>query len=112
MSNRMLSALVAGAFTAAIGSLAATSATAQIDRKSTRLNSSHITSSYAVFCLKKKKHEQNCFFPYPIFLLCRLARLATLVPGIVGLVVPGSASVLAGFLHDEDLAYVHIPVIR
>src|SRR6266540_6739157 len=25
-----------------------------IDRKSTRLNSSHITSSYAVFCLKKK----------------------------------------------------------
>src|SRR5437667_48000 len=24
------------------------------DRKSTRLNSSHITSSYAVFCLKKK----------------------------------------------------------
>src|SRR5437773_7791067 len=26
-----------------------------IDRKSTRLNSSHITISYAVFCLKKKK---------------------------------------------------------
>src|SRR5574343_1557622 len=26
-----------------------------IDRKSTRLNSSHITNSYAVFCLKKKK---------------------------------------------------------
>src|SRR5437773_7006052 len=28
---------------------------AQGDRKSTRLNSSHITISYAVFCLKKKK---------------------------------------------------------
>src|SRR5437773_4816717 len=27
-----------------------------IDRKSTRLNSSHITISYAVFCLKKKKN--------------------------------------------------------
>src|SRR5437867_3656812 len=27
------------------------------DRKSTRLNSSHRTSSYAVFCLKKKKGE-------------------------------------------------------
>src|SRR3970282_1911286 len=27
------------------------------DRKSTRLNSSHITISYAVFCLKKKKHD-------------------------------------------------------
>src|SRR6266498_4967161 len=27
----------------------------QRDRKSTRLNSSHVRSSYAVFCLKKKK---------------------------------------------------------
>src|SRR5437773_9268205 len=27
------------------------------DRKSTRLNSSHITISYAVFCLKKKKRS-------------------------------------------------------
>src|SRR5204862_4906495 len=26
------------------------------DRKSTRLNSSHVETSYAVFCLKKKKH--------------------------------------------------------
>src|SRR5437868_12051392 len=26
------------------------------DRKSTRLNSSHVSSSYAVFCLKKKIH--------------------------------------------------------
>ena len=30
-------------------------AKAAVDRKSTRLNSSHITISYAVFCLKKKK---------------------------------------------------------
>src|SRR5574343_1178956 len=29
------------------------------DRKSTRLNSSHITISYAVFCLKKKKKEKK-----------------------------------------------------
>src|ERR1039457_4926552 len=27
----------------------------QVDRKSTRLNSSHLVISYAVFCLKKKK---------------------------------------------------------
>src|SRR5690242_21306859 len=27
------------------------------DRKSTRLNSSHMSISYAVFCLKKKKHQ-------------------------------------------------------
>src|SRR6266403_3746274 len=29
------------------------------DRKSTRLNSSHVEISYAVFCLKKKKKKQN-----------------------------------------------------
>src|SRR5690242_21316773 len=30
------------------------------DRKSTRLNSSHMSISYAVFCLKKKKNETLC----------------------------------------------------
>src|SRR5436309_4756049 len=29
------------------------------DRKSTRLNSSHVKISYAVFCLKKKKKKKN-----------------------------------------------------
>src|SRR5690242_21487734 len=29
-----------------------------LDRKSTRLNSSHMSISYAVFCLKKKKKKQ------------------------------------------------------
>src|SRR5439155_17120404 len=29
------------------------------DRKSTRLNSSHVAISYAVFCLKKKKYKQK-----------------------------------------------------
>src|SRR6266571_6370762 len=29
------------------------------DRKSTRLNSSHMSISYAVFCLKKKKHQDR-----------------------------------------------------
>src|SRR5260221_9840847 len=32
---------------------------ARIDRKSTRLNSSHTVISYAVFCLKKKKTKQK-----------------------------------------------------
>src|SRR3989442_11023988 len=32
-----------------------------IDRKSTRLNSSHVRISYAVFCLKKKKTTINIF---------------------------------------------------
>src|SRR5690606_42017522 len=29
----------------------------RVDRKSTRLNSSHVKISYAVFCLKKKKNQ-------------------------------------------------------
>src|SRR5256885_8804464 len=33
------------------------SASLRRDRKSTRLNSSHLVISYAVFCLKKKKHH-------------------------------------------------------
>src|SRR5256885_10771138 len=36
----------------------------KLDRKSTRLNSSHLVISYAVFCLKKKKslsdHQREC----------------------------------------------------
>src|SRR5436853_3157395 len=32
---------------------------AREDRKSTRLNSSHLGISYAVFCLKKKKNNQQ-----------------------------------------------------
>src|SRR3989442_6988048 len=45
----------------------------QGDRKSTRLNSSHVRISYAVFCLKKKNKlpfELTPFFP-------RLSRLGT-----------------------------------
>src|SRR5256885_12433979 len=30
----------------------------RLDRKSTRLNSSHLVISYAVFCLKKKKYTE------------------------------------------------------
>src|SRR5688572_31581175 len=37
----------------------ATDVAGTIDRKSTRLNSSHSQISYAVFCLKKKKHCRN-----------------------------------------------------
>src|SRR5437773_6835146 len=39
------------------------------DRKSTRLNSSHITISYAVFCLKKKKNHNIFFLSKPYFRL-------------------------------------------
>src|SRR5689334_23995532 len=35
------------------------------DRKSTRLNSSHSSISYAVFCLKKKNYPQSHILPIP-----------------------------------------------
>src|SRR2546422_3533434 len=38
---------------------------ALVDRKSTRLNSSHGYISYAVFCLKKKKHRTTRAGPLP-----------------------------------------------
>src|SRR5256885_961467 len=47
------------------------------DRKSTRLNSSHLVISYAVFCLKKKnkpllniQHHHHHAHGTPLFLLC------------------------------------------
>src|SRR5207249_7161230 len=43
--------------TADVTGLAGTPVT--LDRKSTRLNSSHVSISYAVFCLKKKKKNIN-----------------------------------------------------
>src|SRR6266542_6527916 len=41
------------------------------DRKSTRLNSSHGSISYAVFCLKKTKRQPNTL------ILCKLTRTLT-----------------------------------
>src|SRR5690349_23051199 len=35
-----------------------------LDRKSTRLNSSHVEISYAVFCLKKKKQKTSSSVKY------------------------------------------------
>src|SRR5256885_13072627 len=35
-----------------------------LDRKSTRLNSSHLVISYAVFCLKKKKKSKHSVLLY------------------------------------------------
>src|SRR5437868_10315461 len=41
------------------------------DRKSTRLNSSHVSISYAVFCLKKKKHRKHLS---AVFVMTRVPR--------------------------------------
>src|SRR5690554_269173 len=45
----------AGAFIVLVASTVALHGMDGLDRKSTRLNSSHVRISYAVFCLKKKK---------------------------------------------------------
>src|SRR5438132_9538748 len=45
--------------TARDGNSGMEAATREPDRKSTRLNSSHTVISYAVFCLKKKKHDSG-----------------------------------------------------
>src|SRR5690349_24237255 len=47
------------------------------DRKSTRLNSSHVEISYAVFCLKKKKEKIKLLimyytYSYTVSMLCHL----------------------------------------
>src|SRR5256885_8434230 len=50
VTNRVLAGRLAGE-----GVVLEGAADAEGDRKSTRLNSSHLVISYAVFCLKKKK---------------------------------------------------------
>src|SRR5690606_39927865 len=47
------------ALRAPTASVRSTSSNRRKDRKSTRLNSSHVKISYAVFCLKKKKKRQE-----------------------------------------------------
>src|SRR5438445_1832491 len=45
----------------------------QSDRKSTRLNSSHANISYAVFCLKKKRHGRHALrMPVQLRGACRV----------------------------------------
>src|SRR5256885_4753872 len=63
------------------------------DRKSTRLNSSHLVISYAVFCLKKKKNLVECV-SRP-----RTARLMLLTLAVIGLFALWSLEqLIAGFL--------------
>src|ERR1039457_7344410 len=46
-----------------------------LDRKSTRLNSSHLVISYAVFCLKKKKHKRS-YHKMELAIMCWTLRRA------------------------------------
>src|SRR5690554_7334308 len=59
--------------------------TPRVDRKSTRLNSSHVRISYAVFCLKKKKNKTTNYniptnYTPPCLPLSRPKLLPVLLP--------------------------------
>src|SRR5256885_5622513 len=66
------------------------------DRKSTRLNSSHLVISYAVFCLKKKKHKH-------VTLVVAVDVLDLAAVEVDGLDVVGGAVAL---VHDRVLGHV------
>src|SRR5258707_7563675 len=65
-------------FTARLAAEQKVARLSRIDRKSTRLNSSHANISYAVFCLKKKKKQtrsleddtsHKLYIPYDVMLI-------------------------------------------
>src|SRR6266487_940984 len=93
------------------------------DRKSTRLNSSHPSISYAVFCLKKKKTHhpgtgddrahpvrlltRNLFFPFLLHVSLRrcsgipaCVRVAGLISGIFFFNDPATTEIYTLSLHD------------
>src|SRR2546426_3843368 len=59
------------------------------DRKSTRLNSSHLVISYAVFCLKKKKKQQNT------------SEKRSTMYDLIGLIFPLLSSLRACYMQSE-----------
>src|SRR5690349_24026965 len=63
----------------------ATDATADVfdlgDRKSTRLNSSHVESSYAVFCLKKKNRQTGIYASFHKNIVVLYGCIVTIIPG-------------------------------
>src|ERR1017187_2328474 len=60
---------------------------AMLDRKSTRLNSSHRCISYAVFCLKKKNEQNGIAFAGFSFVLHRNSELSSLAIQIFFLMI-------------------------
>src|SRR6266446_5091587 len=74
-----------------------------VDRKSTRLNSSHLVNSYAVFCLKKKIRQQS---------LAAVFRKQRQRPGLRGAILQNlDRPPPCQFLRVVDLAEVqHVPL--
>src|SRR5699024_7380347 len=57
--SRLVDTSVNPYYTSAFNAVKIKSGSNSGDRKSTRLNSSHVSTSYAVFCLKKKTHSAS-----------------------------------------------------
>src|SRR5690625_6546044 len=57
--DRSVGARISGEIAKRHGNQGMADAPITLDRKSTRLNSSHVAISYAVFCLKKKKTKKK-----------------------------------------------------
>src|SRR2546426_5442827 len=82
-----------------------------VDRKSTRLNSSHLVISYAVFCLKKKKGHCPAYEPpLSVFNVLRPELQGTvrhLVPCTTHLPLPVQLSSLVNhLLSSSDLEHL------
>src|SRR2546430_3344936 len=86
-------------------------ATKELDRKSTRLNSSHSQISYAVFCLKKKnkKHDGNFriqheIFPPPVHARTQIVRapLRSLRPDPRFMLLLGQSQCVAGSVSSSQ----------
>src|SRR5437773_1543461 len=63
------------------------------DRKSTRLNSSHITISYAVFCLKKKNNKTPCTTRYTLFAKTPIIHAPLTTPNLHIILFPSCISI-------------------
>src|SRR5256885_3790501 len=80
-----------------------------IDRKSTRLNSSHLVISYAVFCLKKKNQRISGICRYLPLHACD-ARAMTMMTSHTSKTPPGQAVVSLRSWHlGRDYAPHHPP---
>src|SRR6266576_3690240 len=78
----------------------------QLDRESTRLNSSHVEISYAVFCLKKKKQTPSHTSPATQITLSAARRSTPLSPTLSA--APDLSHLLVLFFFFNDTATTEI----
>src|SRR2546430_5315069 len=82
-----------------------------IDRKSTRLNSSHSQISYAVFCLKKKKLKPDCAFPFFGIISITFLRAILTTPSTCSMISPCLLTLyFSAKLSSGKIGYSSFPV--